>query len=157
MEPNCRPCAPSATDMFRARAVRRHGKATQNGAKGGYYVRKAAPSCRATSVLVRLFCCKMAWHGDPVAEPRAPHAARSGCQLFLAVDAVGISRCRIGRWLLPMMRRDPNSISAPYQADLAMIHRQGYETYGGGERRCDGISVAQSMRAYLQVLASGRP
>lgn len=145
---------PKRTDMFARAQFGDMGKAMQDSAKGGYYVRKAAPSMaqrRALGAFVLL------QDGDPAAERAEPdpenHAEliKATCY-FLGIDAVGISRCPEWAWYSHNAIGEP--IDPPHDQAISMIVDQGYETMEGASGD-DWISVAQSMRAYLRFSLLG--
>ncbi len=146
---------PKRTDMFARAQFGDMGKALQDGAKGGHYARKAAPSFaqrRALGALVLLQEGAGAPHG-----PRPTDAARNAANIkaasyFLGVDAVGISRCPDWTWYSHNALGE--EIDPPHDQAISMIVDQGYETMEGASGD-DRISVAQSMRAYLRFSLLG--
>ncbi len=146
---------PKRTDMFARAQFGDMGKALQDGAKGGHYARKAAPSFaqrRALGALVLLQEGAGAPHG-----PRPTDAARNADNIkaasyFLGVDAVGISRCPDWTWYSHNALGE--EIDPPHDQAISMIVDQGYETMEGASGD-DWISVAQSMRAYLRFSLLG--
>ena len=146
---------PKRTDMFARAQFGDMGKPLQEGAKGGYYARKAAPSFaqrRALGAFVLL------QDGEPNADgPRPAEAERNAANLkaasyFLGVDAVGLSRCPDWTWYSHDATGAP--IDPPHDQAVSMIIDQGYETMEGASGD-DWISVAQSMRAYLRFSLLG--
>ena len=145
---------PKRTDMFARAQFGDMGKACQDGAKGGYYARKAAPSTaqrRALGAFVLL------QDGEPAAErvripPHEAAALVKAASYWLGVDAVGISRCPEWAWYSHDARGDP--LDPPHDHAISMIVDQGYETMEGASGD-DWISVAQSMRAYLRFSLLG--
>ncbi|WP_306046867.1 reductive dehalogenase [Nioella sp. MMSF_3534] len=146
---------PKRTDMFARAQFGDMGKALQDGAKGGHYVRKSAPSTaqrRALGAFVLL------QDGVPNPDgPRPTDAARNAANIkaasyFLGVDAVGLSRCPDWAWYSHDALGDP--IDPPHDQAISMIIDQGYETMEGASGD-DWISVAQSMRAYLRFSLLG--
>lgn len=145
---------PKRTDMFARAQFGDMGRALQDGAKGGHYARKAAPSYaqrRALGAFVLL------QDGDSADGPRPSDAARNAANLkaasyFLGVDAVGLSRCPDWAWYSHDASGDP--IEPPHDQAVSMIIDQGYETMEGASGD-DWISVAQSMRAYLRFSLLG--
>ena len=153
-EPNV-PRVPKRTDMFARAQFGDMGKNVQDGAKGGYYARKAAPSFaqrRALGAFVLL------QDGDPNAVGNRPtDAERNAANIkaasyFLGADAVGISRCPDWAWYSHDATGTP--IDPPHDQAISMIIDQGYETMEGASGD-DWISVAQSMRAYLRFSLLG--
>lgn len=130
------------------------GKTLQNGAKGGHYVRKAAPSMaqrRALGAFVLL------QDGTPAQEkirldPQEAADLVKATSYWLGIDAVGISRCPEWTWYSHDARGDV--IDPPHNQAISMIIDQGYETMEGSSGD-DWIAVAQSMRAYLRFSLLG--
>ncbi len=145
---------PKRTDMFARAQFGDMGKATQDGAKGGYYVRKAAPSAAQRRMLGAFVLLQNGpGIGDPVPSAPQVHAdAIKAASYFLGVDAVGISRCPDWTWYSHDARGD--AIDPPHDHAISMIIDQGYETMEGASGD-DWISVAQSMRAYLRFSLLG--
>ncbi|MFZ5961928.1 4Fe-4S double cluster binding domain-containing protein [Thalassococcus sp. BH17M4-6] len=152
-EPNV-PRVPKRTDMFARAQFGDMGKPLQDGAKGGHYARKAAPSMaqrRALGAFVLL------QDGDGGLETHSTDPADVAAKLkaasyFLGLDAVGISRCPEWTWYSHDATGDP--IDPPHDQAISMIVDQGYETMEGASGD-DWISVAQSMRAYLRFSLLG--
>ena len=145
---------PKRADMFARAQFGDMGKALQEGAKGGHYARKAAPSMaqrRALGAFVLL-------QDGAAADGACPQDARrnadnvKAASYFLGVDAVGISRCPDWTWYSHDATGAP--IDPPHDQAISMIIDQGYETMEGASGD-DWISVAQSMRAYLRFSLLG--
>jgi reductive dehalogenase len=146
---------PKRTDMFARAQFGDMGKTVQQGATGGYYSRKTAPSSaqrRALGAFVLL------QDGEPnQAGPRPKDEKRNSDNIkatsyFLGADAVGISRCPNWTWYSHDATGAP--IDPPHDKAISMIIDQGYETMEGASGD-DWISVAQSMRAYLRFSLLG--
>ena len=146
---------PKRTDMFARAQFGDMGKPLQEGAKGGHYARKAAPSMaqrRALGAFVLIQDGPPDKPGHRPANPQTNADNVKAAAYFLGVDAVGISRCPDWAWYshdatgAPIDPRHDNAIS--------MIIDQGYETMEGASGD-DWISVAQSMRAYLRFSLLG--
>lgn len=145
---------PKRTDMFARSQFGDMGKNLQDYAKGGYYVRKAAPSMaqrRALGAFVML------QDGEPNAERQAidPQKAADlvkATSYFLGADAVGISRCPDWSWY----SHDATGavLEPPHDQAISMIIDQGYSTMDGSSGD-DWIAVSQSMRAYLRFSLLG--
>ena len=146
---------PKRTDMFARAQFGDMGKPLQNGAKGGHYARKSAPSFaqrRALGAFVLL--------QDGAANPdgaRPSDAERNAANIkaasyFLGADAVGLSRCPDWAWYSHDARGE--TIDPPHDQAISMIIDQGFETMEGASGD-DWISVAQSMRAYLRFSLLG--
>lgn len=153
-EPNV-PRVPKRADMFARAQFGDMGKHVQDGARGGYYARKAAPSFaqrRALGAFVLL------QDGEANADgPRPTDAARNAENIkaacyFLGVDAVGLSRCPDWTWYSHNAAAEP--VDPPHDQAISMIIDQGYQTMEGASGD-DWISVAQSMRAYLRFSLLG--
>ncbi|MCV2893830.1 reductive dehalogenase [Lentibacter sp. XHP0401] len=145
---------PKRTDMFARAQFGDMGKGLQDAAKGGYYVRKAAPAFaqrRALGAFVLL------QDGESAAGPKPTDAARNAANLkaasyFLSVDAVGLSRCPDWTWYSHDATGEP--IVPQHDQAVSMIIDQGYSTTDGSSGD-DWIAVAQSMRAYLRFSLLG--
>ncbi|PSL20506.1 reductive dehalogenase [Shimia abyssi] len=145
---------PKRADMFARAQFGDMGKALQDGAKGGYYARKAAPSFaqrRALGAFVLLQDGESAKVEKPTDSERNA-ANLKAATYFLGVDAVGLSRCPDWAWY----SHDATGaeIKPPHDQAVSMIIDQGYETMEGASGD-DWISVAQSMRAYLRFSLLG--
>lgn len=145
---------PKRADMFARAQFGDMGKKMQDAAKGGHYVRKAAPSMaqrRALGAFVLL------QDGAPAAEkvvvdPAEASALIKATSYYLGADAVGLSRCPDWAWYSHDARGDV--IDPPHDQAINMIIDQGYETMDGSSGD-DWIAVAQSMRAYLRFSLLG--
>ncbi|MEM8948855.1 MAG: reductive dehalogenase [Pseudomonadota bacterium] len=148
------PRVPKRTDMFARAQFGDMGKAVQDGAKGGHYVRKAATSTaqrRALGAFVLL------QDGEPASErvafdPTKAAELIKATSYFLGVDAVGISCCPDWTWYSHDAAGQP--IDPPHDQAISMVIDQGFETMEGASGD-DWISVAQSMRAYLRFSLLG--
>lgn len=145
---------PKRTDMFARAQFGDMGKPVQNGAIGGHYARKAAPSMAQRRVLGAFVLLQdgdqhpESTHMDPAEAAELVKAAT----YFLGVDAVGISRCPDWTWYSHDATGE--TIDPPHDQAISMIIDQGYETMEGASGD-DWISVAQSMRAYLRFSLLG--
>ncbi len=145
---------PKRADMFARAQFGDMGKTVQDGAKGGHYARKSAPSFaqrRALGAFVLLQDGEPAPDRVPLSPQKAAEAVKAATY-FLGVDAAGISRCPDWTWYSHDARGDP--IDPPHDQAISMIVDQGYETMEGASGD-DWISVAQSMRAYLRFSLLG--
>ena len=145
---------PKRADMFARAQFGDMGKAVQDGAKGGHYARKSAPSMGQRRVLGAFVLLQ---DGAPGRGPRPTDAQRNAhavkaASYFLGVDAVGLSRCPDWTWYSHDATGAP--IDPPHDQAISMIIDQGYETMEGASGD-DWISVAQSMRAYLRFSLLG--
>ncbi len=145
---------PKRADMFARAQFGDMGKKLQDSAKGGHYVRKAAPSMaqrRALGAFVLL------QDGEQAAEkaqldPKEAADLVKATSYWLGADAVGLSRCPDWAWYSHDARGDV--IEPPHDQAINMIIDQGYETMEGSSGD-DWIAVAQSMRAYLRFSLLG--
>ncbi|QXT39033.1 reductive dehalogenase [Gymnodinialimonas ceratoperidinii] len=145
---------PKRTDMFARGQFGDMGKKMQEAAKGGHYVRKAAPSMaqrRALGAFVLL------QDGTPAPEkihldPQEAAELVKATSYWLGADAIGISRCPDWTWYSHDARGE--AIDPPHDQAINMIIDQGYETMEGSSGD-DWIAVAQSMRAYLRFSLIG--
>lgn len=145
---------PKRTDMFARSTFGDLGKPLQDGARGGHYVVKAAPSAaqrRALGAFVLL------QDGEPAPEkvqidPAEAAELIKATSYYLGVDAVGLSRCPDWTWYSHDARGDV--LHPPHDNAISMIIDQGYETMSGSSGD-DWIAVAQSMRAYLRFSLLG--
>ena len=145
---------PKRTDMFARAQFGDMGKNLQDGARGGKYVSKAAPSMaqrRALGAFVLL------QDGEPETtkqrlDPQEAADLIRATSYYLGIDAVGMSRCPDWSWYSHDARGDV--IDPPHDQAISMIIDQGYETMEGSSGD-DWIAVAQSMRAYLRFSLLG--
>ena len=145
---------PKRTDMFARAQFGDMGKKMQDAAKGGHYVRKAAPSMaqrRALGAFVLLQDGPSAPEKIEI-DPAEAAALIKATSYYLGADAVGISRCPDWAWYSHDARGE--EIIPPHDQAINMIIDQGYETMEGSSGD-DWIAVAQSMRAYLRFSLLG--
>jgi len=145
---------PKRTDMFARANFGDMGKTLQQGAKGGTYVRKAAPAMaqrRALGAFVLLQDGQSAITKTPI-EPQQASELIKATGYFLGADAMGISRCPDWAWY----SHDANGeeLDPPHDQAISMIIDQGYSTMEGSSGD-DWIAVSQSMRAYLRFSLLG--
>ena len=146
---------PKRGDLFARAQFGDMGKVNQNGTKGGYYVRKSAPSSaqrRALGAFVLLQDGEENSTGSRPLDSKRNSENIKAASYFLGVDAVGISRCPDWTWYSHDATGVP--IEPPHDKAISMIIDQGYETMEGASGD-DWISVAQSMRAYLRFSLLG--
>jgi reductive dehalogenase len=152
-EPNI-PRVPKRTDMFSRAQFGDMGKAPQDGAAGGKYARKSAPSTaqrRALGAFVLLQDGEPATKQQTV-DPQAAHDLVTATAYFLGADAVGVSRCPDWAWYSHNAAAEP--VNPPHDNAVSLIIDQGFDTMEGASGD-DWISVAQSMRAYLRFSLLG--
>ena len=149
------PRVPKRTDMFARAQFGDMGKAVQDGAKGGHYARKSAPSLAQRRMLGAFVLLQDGEPSPAGARPtdagRNAEAVKAACH-FLGVDATGLSRCPDWAWYSHDATGTP--ITPPHDQAISMVIDQGYETMEGASGD-DWISVAQSMRAYLRFALLG--
>ncbi|MEK6217530.1 MAG: NAD-binding oxidoreductase, partial [Boseongicola sp.] len=149
------PRVPKRTDMFARAQFGDMGPKLQDGAKGGHYARKAAPSMAQRRLLGAFVLLQ---DGPAEAEEPAQALAEANAlnlkaaMYFLGIDAAGISRCPAWTWYSHDAAGEP--ITPPHDQAISMIVDQGYETMDGSSGD-DWIAVAQSMRAYLRFSLLG--
>ena len=146
---------PKRTDMFARAQFGDMGKALQEGAKGGHYARKSAPSFaqrRALGAFVLLQDGTPNPSGERPNDPQRNADNLKAASYFLGVDAVGLSRCPDWAWYSHDATGE--KIDPPHPNAISMIIDQGFETMEGASGD-DWISVAQSMRAYLRFSLLG--
>jgi len=145
---------PKRTDMFARAQFGDMGKHLQDNAKGGHYVRKAAPSMaqrRALGAFVLLQDGMPATEKVPL-DPQTAADLLKATSYYLGIDAVGISRCPDWAWYSHDARGEV--LDPPHDQAISMVIDQGYETMEGSSGD-DWIAVAQSMRAYLRFSLLG--
>ena len=145
---------PKRTDMFARAQFGDMGKPLQDGAKGGHYARKAAPSMAQRRALGAFVLLQDGVPNETKAslDPQTAADLIKATTYFLGVDAVGISRCPDWTWYSHDATGAP--IDPPHDQAISMIIDQGYETMEGASGD-DWISVSQSMRAYLRFSLLG--
>ena len=145
---------PKRADMFARALFGDMGPKMQQAAKGGHYVRKAAPSMAQRRALAAFTLLQ---DGTP-ARDRADLSPQEAADLvkatayWLGADAVGLSRCPDWAWYSHDAQGTPITPTQPHA--INMIVDQGYETMEGSSGD-DWIAVAQSMRAYLRFSLIG--
>ena len=150
------PRVPKRTDMFARSLFGDLGKNVQEGAKGGHYAIKAAPSAAQRRALGAFTLLQ----DGPSATPKAAQSNDSSrntenlkaTAYWLGADAVGASRCPDWTWYSHDAAGVP--IEPPHDQALSIIIDQGFETMEGASGD-DWISCAQSMRAYLRFSLIG--
>jgi len=145
---------PKRTDMFARSLFGDLGKHVQDGAKGGHYVTKAAPSAAQRRALGAFTLLQDGVSAPEVApsDPERDTANLKATAYWLGADAVGASRCPDWTWYSHDAAGEP--IEPPHDQALSIIIDQGFETMAGSSGD-DWIAVAQSMRAYLRFSLIG--
>ncbi len=146
---------PKRANMFARSLFGDLGKAAQEAAKNGNYVRKSAS---AFAFRPSLGAFTLLQDGDAAAvHPSVSDAERNaanikGALYFLGLDAVGLSACPDWAYYSHDAAGEPIK---PYHANaVSMIVDQGHETMEGASGD-DWIACAQSMRAYLRFSLLG--
>ena len=146
---------PKRANMFARALFGDLGKAAQDGAKNGNYVRKSAA---AFAFRPSLGAFVLLQDGDASAiHPSTHDPARNAANIkaalyFLGVDAVGLSECPDWTYYSHDAAGQPIT---PYHSNaISMIIDQGHETMDGASGD-DWIACAQSMRAYLRFSLLG--
>ncbi len=145
---------PKRADMFARAQFGDMGKKMQDAAKGGHYVRKAAPSMAQRRALGAFVLLQDGDASDEkvTLDPTEAADLIKATSYWLGADAVGISRCPDWAWYSHDARGE--AIAPPHDQAINMIIDQGYETMEGSSGD-DWIAVAQSMRAYLRFSLLG--
>ncbi len=145
---------PKRADLFARAQFGDMGKAQQDNAKGGHYVRKAAPAFAQRRAL-GAFVLLQDGESKDVAKPTDAQRNADNIKAasyFLSVDAVGTSRCPDWTWYSHDATGEV--LVPPHPEAISMIIDQGFDTTEGSSGD-DWIAVAQSMRAYLRFSLLG--
>ncbi|WP_264212337.1 2Fe-2S iron-sulfur cluster-binding protein [Leisingera thetidis] len=147
---------PKRADMFARALFGDLGKAPQEAAKNGNYVRKSSSAFAFRSSLAA-FVLLQDGAAAPQAAPGAADAARNAANIkaaayFLGCDAVGISRCP--DWAYYSHDAAGEKLDPYHENAISIIIDQGHETMEGASGD-DWIACAQSMRAYLRFSLLG--
>jgi reductive dehalogenase len=145
---------PKRADMFARAQFGDMGKPLQEATKGGYYVRKAAPSMAQRRVLGAFVLLQdgAVEGATQKLDPQDAAELVKATSYFLGADAVGISRCPDWAWY--SHDATGQEIDPPHDQAISMIIDQGYQSMEGSSGD-DWISVALSMRAYLRFSLIG--
>ncbi|MGB1214055.1 MAG: reductive dehalogenase [Pikeienuella sp.] len=149
------PRVPKRTDMFARAQFGDMGKAVQDGAKMGNYVRKSALafSFRAPlGAFVLMQDGPAAREPDPLQDESLNAQNIKAALYFLGADAVGISRCPDWAYYSHDAAGEP--LDAYHKNAISVIIDQGHETMEGASGD-DWVACAQSMRAYLRFSLLG--
>ncbi len=146
---------PKRANMFARSLFGDLGKAAQEGARNGNYVRKAASAFAFRPSLGAFILLQDGEVRD--LHPSTRDAQRNadnikGALYFLGQDAVGLSACPDWTWYSHDASGAP--ITPYHDQAISMIVDQGHETMEGASGD-DWISCAQSMRAYLRFSLVG--
>lgn len=147
---------PKRADMFARALFGDMGKAAQEAAKNGNYVRKNPTSFSARRAL-GAFILIQNGEADPKINDTAKDPGRNAENIkaalnFLGADAVGISRCP--DWAYYSHDARGEEIIPYHKNAISVIIDQGHETMDGASGD-DWIACAQSMRAYLRFSLLG--
>ncbi len=146
---------PKRANMFVRSLFGDLGRAAQEGAKNGNYVRKA-PTAFAFRPSLGAFILLQDGETKAV-HPSTHDPARNAANIkaalyFLGLDAVGLSACPDWTWYSHDAAGQP--IDPYHKNAISMIVDQGHETMEGASGD-DWIACAQSMRAYLRFSLLG--
>ncbi len=146
---------PKRANMFARSLFGDLGRAAQEGAKNGNYVRKA-PTAFAFRPSLGAFILLQDGETRAVhpstADPRRNAENIKAALYWLGQDAVGLSECPDWTWYSHDAAGNP--ITPYHDQAISMIVDQGHETMEGASGD-DWISCAQSMRAYLRFSLVG--
>ncbi len=147
---------PKRTNMFARALFGDLGKATQEGAKNGNYVRKSSASF-AFRPSLGAFVLLQDGEAAPSIHQSTTDAQRNADNIkaaayFLGCDAIGLSRCPDWAYYSHDAAGEP--IKAYHENAISFIIDQGHETMDGASGD-DWIACAQSMRAYLRFSLLG--
>ncbi|MEM7545934.1 MAG: reductive dehalogenase domain-containing protein [Pseudomonadota bacterium] len=147
---------PKRTDMFARAQFGDMGKAVQDGAKMGNYVRKSALAFAFRQPL-GAFVLMQDGPAAPEISPDMSDEVRNAENIkaalyFLGADAVGISRCPDWAYYSHDAAGEP--LPAYHANAISVIVDQGHETMEGASGD-DWVACAQSMRAYLRFSLLG--
>ncbi len=146
---------PKRANMFARALFGDLGRAAQEGAKNGNYVRKSAAAFAFRPSLGAFVLLQ-----DGEAAPQHPSTHDAGknadnikaALYYLGVDAVGLSACP--DWTYYSHDAAGQPITPYHDNAISMIIDQGHETMEGASGD-DWIACAQSMRAYLRFSLLG--
>lgn len=146
---------PKRANMFARSLFGDLGKAAQEAAKNGNYVRKSA-SAFAFRTQLGAFLLLQDGDAGPIHtstdDPLCNARNIKGALYFLGVDAVGLSACP--DWAYYSHDAAGQPITPYHDNAISMIIDQGHETMEGASGD-DWIACAQSMRAYLRLSLLG--
>ncbi len=146
---------PKRANMFTRSLFGDLGKAAQEGAKNGNYVRKSASAFAFRPSLGAFILLQDGETKDVHPDTLDPQRNADNIKAalyFLGIDAVGLSACPDWTWYSHDASGQPIT---PYHTQaISMIVDQGHETMDGASGD-DWIACAQSMRAYLRFSLLG--
>ena len=147
---------PKRADMFARTLFGNLGKATQEAAKNGNYVRKSASAFAFRHALGAFVLLQDGGKADTI-HATVSDAERNAANLkatayFLGCDAVGLSACP--DWCYYSHDATGAELTPYHENAISIVIDQGHETMEGASG--DGwIACAQSMRAYLRFSLLG--
>ncbi len=147
---------PKRADMFARTLFGDLGKAAQDAAKNGNYVRKSAAAFAFRPPLGAFTLLQDGGKATAI-HPSASDADRNAANLkatayFLGCDAVGLSACP--DWCYYSHDATGEAIIPYHKNAISIVIDQGHETMDGASGD-DWIACAQSMRAYLRFSLLG--
>lgn len=146
---------PKRANMFARSLFGDLGKAAQEGARNGNYVRKSASSFAFRPSLGAFILLQDGEERDVHPSTLDPERNANNIKAalyFLGMDAVGLSACP--DWTYYSHDAAGNPIAPYHEHAVSMIVDQGHETMEGASGD-DWIACAQSMRAYLRFSLIG--
>ncbi len=147
---------PKRADMFARALFGDMGKAAQDAARNGHYVRKNPTAFAARKPLGALIVIQNGQAAGKISETtlKADRNAENikAALYFLGADAVGISPCP--DWAYYSHDAAGKAITPYHKNAISVIIDQGHETMDGASGD-DWIACAQSMRAYLRFSLLG--
>ncbi len=146
---------PKRANMFARSLFGDLGKAAQEGARNGNYVRKSAAAFAFRPSLGAFILLQDGEKSEIHPSTRDPERNASNIRAalyFLGMDAVGLSECP--DWTYYSHDAAGNPITPYHDQAISMIVDQGHETMEGASGD-DWIACAQSMRAYLRFSLIG--
>lgn len=147
---------PKRANMFARSLFGDLGKAAQEGAKNGNYVRKSAAAFAFRPSLGAFTLLQDGPAAPQIADGLDDHRKNAdmvkATLYFLGCDAVGISECP--DWAYYSHDAAGEKLTPYHNQAISMIIDQGHETMEGASGD-DWIACAQSMRAYLRFSLLG--
>ena len=146
---------PKRANMFARALFGDMGRASQEAAKNGNYVRKSAAAFAfrpSLGAFILLQDGTPAQRRPGTDDPARNAANIKGALYFLGLDAVGLSACP--DWTYYSHDAAGAPITPYHENAISMIVDQGHETMEGASGD-DWIGCAQSMRAYLRFSLLG--
>ncbi|MEM7269717.1 MAG: reductive dehalogenase domain-containing protein [Pseudomonadota bacterium] len=146
---------PKRADMFARAQFGDMGKAVQDGARMGNYVRKSALAFSYRAALGAHILLQDGEWGEPdpsTTDPDKNADFVKAALYFIGADAVGISRCP--DWAYYSHDAAGEELAPYHKNAVSVIIDQGHETMEGASGD-DWVACAQSMRAYLRFALLG--